>query len=394
MRRLLPALIALAACLLPASLAEARVVVVATGDGTATLTEVSTNRVSARIPVGGRARGVAAAPDGSRAYVAAGSRVVAIDLGTRRVVGAARLASAVTSLAITPDGARLLAGRSGAVDVVDTGGLRVTSTIRIGAVAGPVAASPDGARALVVLGRSGVGILDLVTPRLAARTKLARPGGVAWQGATPWVSQLRGRMLALDRISARPVGRIELGRGVGAGLAISPDARKAVVGSAGRMTVTAIVDLGRRRLSARVRTGRGPGVPAFSADGSRIYVADRAEGTVSVLSGFSNKRLTVQRLTGRAQPLAVAVQPGLALINGTDGDDTLRGSRLDDRLEGFAGNDMLTGFRGNDVVSGGPGTTPARAAWATTCSTAARAPTGSAASRATTPCAAARATTR
>src|SRR3954464_10997160 len=64
----LPALVA-AALLAPAA-PPARVVLVATGDGAATLTDVATNQVVARIPVGGRTRATAAAPDGSRGYVA------------------------------------------------------------------------------------------------------------------------------------------------------------------------------------------------------------------------------------------------------------------------------------------------------------------------------------
>src|SRR5689334_11162570 len=77
MRRLIPLTLFLLLGL--AGMAEARVVVTATNTSTVTLSEVSTNKVSARIGVGGRSRGVAIAPDGSRAYVAAGNRVTAID---------------------------------------------------------------------------------------------------------------------------------------------------------------------------------------------------------------------------------------------------------------------------------------------------------------------------
>src|SRR4051794_41926800 len=73
----LPALIALA--LLAPAAASARVVLVATGDGTATLTDVATNRVVTRVPVGGVSRAAAAAPDGSRGYVAAGTPALRVD---------------------------------------------------------------------------------------------------------------------------------------------------------------------------------------------------------------------------------------------------------------------------------------------------------------------------
>ena len=75
-RRLAFASVLLAAlAVVPA--AHARVVLVATGDSAATLTDVTTNKVVARIPVGARSRAAAIAPDGTRGYVAAGRRVAA-----------------------------------------------------------------------------------------------------------------------------------------------------------------------------------------------------------------------------------------------------------------------------------------------------------------------------
>src|SRR4051794_39464354 len=88
MRQLTPVLAVLAAlAMVPA--AHARVVVVASGDGAATLTDVTTNKVVARIGVGARSRAAAVAPDGTRGYVAAGRRIVAIDLASRAIVARA-----------------------------------------------------------------------------------------------------------------------------------------------------------------------------------------------------------------------------------------------------------------------------------------------------------------
>src|SRR5215213_10780329 len=126
MRRLAPILIVLAAALLAPAVAHARVVVVATGDGTAALSDVATNQVVARVPVGGRSRAAVAAPDGSRGYVAAGRRVLAIDLATRIPVGAATLRGTATALAVSGDGARLYVGRTRAIDVVDAATFAVT----------------------------------------------------------------------------------------------------------------------------------------------------------------------------------------------------------------------------------------------------------------------------
>src|SRR5215207_1792982 len=114
----LPLVVGLAA-LAVAPTAGARVVVVATGDRAATLTDVSTNKVSARIPVGGMTRAAAVAPDGTRGYVATGRRVVALDLGTRAVTATATAGATVTALAASSDGRRLYAAHAGGIDVID-----------------------------------------------------------------------------------------------------------------------------------------------------------------------------------------------------------------------------------------------------------------------------------
>src|SRR3954468_23520421 len=166
----LPALLAVA-LLAPAG-ASARVVLVATGDGTATLTDVATNQVVARVPVGGRTRAALAAPggsrglvrggaravraappDGSRGYVGAGARVVGIDLATRLPVGEAALPGTPTALAVSADGLRLYAARPGALDVIDAPTFAVRGSIRLPRDSKPtsLAVSSDGARAPAVL---------------------------------------------------------------------------------------------------------------------------------------------------------------------------------------------------------------------------------------------------
>ncbi len=111
-RRLLPLRPRSACC--PPSIAEARVVVVASGDGTRPSPTSSRTRSSRGSRVGGRHdRAVAVAPDGSRAYVATGSARrrdrPRRPAGRRR--GRAGLRRSARS-AITPDGARLYAARS------------------------------------------------------------------------------------------------------------------------------------------------------------------------------------------------------------------------------------------------------------------------------------------
>ena len=292
------ATLALALALTGAGAAQARVVVVATGTGQTVLTDVPSNDVVARLALGGPTRAVAAAPDGSRAYVASGRRVVTIDLNARAVTGGVDLAGAISSLALTPDGTRLLAARRGAIDVVDTGTLTVTGSVDLkGAKTGPLAVSADATWAAVGLGRR-LGLVSLTGLRLDQRKNVGAIGGVAFPpaGTRVFVTTTDGVLRAITRFSGRENFKIRLKKGAGAGLAISPDGTRAAVGATRGSRATAIVDLRRRRLLTRVRTGAGPGAPAYAPEGPRLYVADAGEGTVSVLSTISYTRIGVQRL--------------------------------------------------------------------------------------------------
>jgi Ca2+-binding RTX toxin-like protein len=356
----LSALSALAFALLAvAPAAHARVVVVASGDAAATLTDVTTNKVAARIAVGGRTRAAAVAPDGTRAYVATGRRVVAIDLGTRAVVGTAVARGTVTALAASSDGQRVYAARPGALEVIDAPTMTARSAIALGRRSHPssLAVADDGTLAAVALDSKHAALADLVRFHLRKRIAIADPGGVAFRPGSrqAWVSSARGRLYRFGP-DGRLLGRWSLGRSVGGGgLAWTIDGRHAIAGGNARATVTAVFSPARRRVTSRVHTGRGPGFPAVSPDGTRAYVADRGSGTVSVLSALSFRRLAVQRLPRTARPGAIAVQPGVALIVGTDGNDVLKGTRGMDRIDARAGDDQASGGRANDTVLGGPG---------------------------------------
>src|SRR3954453_14205085 len=94
------ALLALAA---PAT-AAARLIVIASGDANATLADVSSSRVINRVAVPGASPAVVVAPRGSRAFLAAGRRFVAIGLARQAVAGAATAGGVVRGLAVSTDG--------------------------------------------------------------------------------------------------------------------------------------------------------------------------------------------------------------------------------------------------------------------------------------------------
>ena len=233
--------VAVAALLAPAA-ADARVVVVAAGDGSATLTDV--DHEPRRRPRAGRRagrRGATVAPDGTRAYVAAGRRVVAVDLTTRTAGrGGARCAGRRPRSPSRPTAARSTPPAAARSTSIDAATLAVVGSIALPRRATPsgLAVSADGTRAAAVLSRRRVVIVNLLAGRIARRVAVAGAGAVAFAPAARdvWVSATARGSGRLYRFSAdgRLLARHRVGRGVGGGgLVFSPTGRFAVVGAAG-----------------------------------------------------------------------------------------------------------------------------------------------------------------
>ena len=272
--------------LLAPATAQARVVVVAADRPEAALLDVGTNAIAAprraprprRVPWQRRrtARGRTSRP-------AAASR--AIDLGTRKAVGTARLSGEATTVATSPDGARVYATRGRALDVIDAATMRPLAPMRLPRAARALAIAPDGTRAVVTF-RGGAAVVDLTTRRVRRRVRIAGAGAIAFDDAgRAWISSLTrvrrrsaGRVVPVDPVSGALGRAIKLRRAQGGGgLAIR--GRRAFVGAGDRRLRAAVVDLRRRRAIEAPRTGRGPGAPAWSSDGVRIYVADGGGAT-------------------------------------------------------------------------------------------------------------------
>ena len=346
---------------LPAA-ASARAVLVAGGTPGLVSVDQSTGRVAAPLGLGGPAVAVTTSSDGARAYVAAGRRVATVGIADRRTEGFTTLRAGIMSLATSPNGSRLLAGRRGAIDVLATASLPAPiATIALGSTARPraVAIAPDGLRALALLDTRHIAILALTTLAVRRRVPLTNASAVAFTptGGAFALQRTRagGRLVRINLVSGRRDRAIPLGPGIGGGLAFTPNGRTAIAGSGDRRAVAAIADLASGRLVTRVRVGAGPGFPAASSDGTRLFVADRGGRSLSVLSAITFRRLRSVALPAGVRASGAAGQGGLAVQRGTDGADVLIGTRGPDLLDGLAGNDRLSGNRANDQLFGGPG---------------------------------------
>ena len=360
-----PLLACLAALLCFAPAAQARYVLVATGGSTVALIDTRSNAPTASPELPGATRAVAAAPDGSRGYVAAGRGIAMIDLTSGKVIGGVPLQGVPAAIAVAPDGQRLYSARKSGIEIIDPLGIKHVATLTLSGM--PLDLVVTGSRAVVVQAGGKVAILDLTTGHLVRRVKVAGASAVgidnaghAWISATePGVKKHKpaARLVRINPDSGRFAGSVKLGTDGGGGVGVSPDGTRAIVAPGGHLKgihrKAALVDLTKRRVIARPPTGGGPGRAAYAPDAARLYISDATAKTVSVLSAFSAKRLKTIHMSGT--PGAVVVQPGLALVTGTEGDDVLNGTRGPDRLVGLGGNDLLRGMRGDDVLEGGLG---------------------------------------
>ena len=120
----------------------------------------------------GRTRAVAAAPDGTRAYVASGRTVTMIDLAARIGAGSVLVPGVPLAMAVSPDGARVFAARKGAIDFVDTATAQWVGRRKLSGT--PLDLAVTATRAVVVQTGGKVAVLNLTTGRLVRRLN-ARP---------------------------------------------------------------------------------------------------------------------------------------------------------------------------------------------------------------------------
>jgi Ca2+-binding RTX toxin-like protein len=356
-RRFLPgAASLLALVLLAAPVAHARVALVATATTELVYLGLPRNEVVARLALPGPSRAVTISRDGERGFVSAGGEVVAVDVNGRTETARSALGPApeITDLELSPGGETLYAVRGTQLLVIDAQTLVLRAAIELRGVGAALAVASDGGLAAVALATGRVAMVGLGTNTLLRHVKLKGVLGVAIADTGITYATARGRLrqIAPGQHRARKRGT-KLPAGAGGLLTLSPGRSRMLVAAMPSGRAAALVDLGTGSVQ-RLVAGAGPGRGAWFPDASRILFADGGAGTVSLISPFSRARIGTVALPGTA-PSDVVVQPGLAVNQGTDGPDSITGTRGADRLEGLAGDDSLRGGRDRDSLDGGLG---------------------------------------
>ncbi len=292
------------------------------GSDDVTLIDITTNTVTATVPVGRDPSGVAVHPSGNRAYVAnSGDNTVSVvEAATARVIATIPVGTSPFAVAMHPTGDLAYVTVSEGLLVIDTTTNTFASLVPISG-ARAVAVNPSGTRAYVthvsrelfafcdqlsVVDISGQNPIATITFACNPEGSFYSPFGVAVHPTGTAVYVTFRDTSALGIIDAT-TNRWSILDTVGVGLrpigvAVHPSGGFAYVANEGSNTVS-VVDTINRDVIATIPVGTAPWGVALNAAGTRAYVANRSANTVSVIDTATNGLATT--IVVGSQPVAI-----------------------------------------------------------------------------------------
>jgi YVTN family beta-propeller protein len=289
------------------------------GEDTVSFVDLNEGRELARLKTGPSPHEVAVSPDGREAAVVAygGHAVDVFDLAKRERVRTIDLSpnKGPHGLVWLPDGRLVVTTeRSQSLTVVDTRAADKVSAIPTGQeISHMVAVAPDQRRAYVANMRSGsVTVLDLQTQEKIRDVPAGKePEGLALtpDGTQLWVADRSGdTVYVFDTNELKEIARVKVGE-MPIRIAISPDGRTAVTSNFRTGDLT-LLDVGSRRVTRTVAVSGDADAQQvtilFSADGTRLYVAETGRNRVAEVDLGAGKVLRHLAAGKNADGLAIA----------------------------------------------------------------------------------------
>lgn len=299
--------------------------------GDVTVIEAPALEVTGSIEVGHHPDDVIASSDGSTIFVnrQEARDLVAVDPKVGEIMWTVPLSGIPHHLALSADGTRIFAAifNEPVLDVVDIERREVVGRAQVGFGGHGVFLSPDGNRVYVgSLIQDTIAVVDaatLKTERVINFPEAVRPFAITPDERRIYVQlSKRHSFLVMDLASERVVQEVFLPplpadapapvwfpHSVDHGLAFSPDGTQvwACATTGGYVAVFSLPD---HELVGTIPVGQEPGWLVFSNDGTRCYVTNRAENTMSVLS-VGELRETTRIAVGNypQRVIAVPVRP-------------------------------------------------------------------------------------
>ncbi|KNB50516.1 phospholipase C [Streptomyces caatingaensis] len=231
--------------------------------------------------------------------------VSVVDATTHKLVAAVDAGINPYGIARTPDGRKLYITNSGAADVsvLDTAQGRIVSTVTVGLYPHGIAVSPDGAYAYVADtgpdgpgGSTSVSVIRTATDKVTA-TWHTGPGpravALAPDGRTLYVACADG-LFVVDTghgaVRTRHPGQARAG-----GLAVHPDGSRVYVANTWDDTLS-VLDARGGGVRAALRVGRNPWQVVPAPDGGRVYVTSANDDTVTAVDADGRRVLGTVRV--------------------------------------------------------------------------------------------------
>jgi YVTN family beta-propeller protein len=322
-------------------------------DNTVSVIDTAINTVvGLPIPVGDFPFGVAVSPDGSKVYVAnAGyathnSTVSVIATATNTVIGTIPVGYLANGIAVTPDGSTVYVAtaNSSSVSVISTATNTVVGTIPVGYIPEGVvvAVSPDGSKLYVTNASGGtVSVISTATNTVVGTIPVSFPFGVAVapDGSKVYVTSGSG-VAVIDTTTNTVTATIPVGFIRPNGVAVTPDGSKVyvvieVAGTTGFPvpgSVSVIDTLTNTMVGMPIPVGSDPTGIAITPDGSKVYVTNEADNTVSVIDTATNIVVAVLPVGNAPFAFGVFIQPRFA---GTPGHRHCDGTSVEALAETF-----------------------------------------------------------
>lgn len=299
-------------------------------DGTVSILDSHRRRVVDTLRVGAGPLGVSIGADGGRVYVAnfhAGSLSV-IDRAGRRVMRSIPVGSSAHSVAVSPDERTAYVSDTfdGVLSIVDLQAGATLASLDVGRQPAGVALSPDGR--LLYVASYGGNAVAVVDTELRAIVALGRPPstlpparplsvGLSPQGRFGYLAtQDAGLLFVQDVRDVWGSGVPGTARGTVEGVVAAANDVTAYAVAHDAFGGTLLV-MERRRISPvshdsvvvdRIAVGAVPQALALQPDNAAVYVANTADGTVSIIDA-TTRAVTVTVPVGRA-PMGLAIAAG------------------------------------------------------------------------------------
>jgi YVTN family beta-propeller protein len=277
------------------------------------------------------------------AYVLNGNQSVSvIDTATDTLVGSPiplpspQFGSGLVGVAVSPDGCKvyvLYSSHPGAMQVLDTTTRSVIATIVNWHDPEGIAVSPDGSKIYVTAQQGGVTVLNATTYSFMGAIAFAddATGSVASSldgsklfitgdtdtGGVVWVATTANNAI----IATIPVGVTT--PFVSTDIALSPNGSKVyVTGSNGSGTAVWVISTTTNAVVATIPVGQGANAVAVSSDGSKVYVANQTDNTVSVINAAT--ATVIGNIPVGNAPKSLAITPdGTKVFVANFGDGTV-----------------------------------------------------------------------